>query len=79
MEPTNRSRTEIIYRTMLVYAQYKDAECDTEELVINLLTDLRHYCDEYGFDLGQLDRIAHQHYLTETFGHPSAGRDLEES
>ena len=70
MAATNISRTENIYRLMLVYAQYQGGEEDPESLVIDLLTDLRHYCDEYGLNLGKLDRVAHEHYLYEKFAHP---------
>lgn len=33
--------------------------------VLAILTDLRHYADEHGLDLGSLDREAHQSYLNE--------------
>ena len=48
--------------------QYADASgriVDVEALVIDLLANLRHFCDSRGLDFGQLDRTAHDHYLTE--------------
>jgi hypothetical protein len=36
-----------------------------EENVVDMLTDLRHLCDAKGWEFGELDRIAYQHYLPE--------------
>lgn len=36
-----------------------------EENVIDILSDLRHLCDMRGWDFGELDRIAYQHYVPE--------------
>lgn len=33
--------------------------------VIDVLADLRHLCDRYGYDFAQLDRTAYRHYLDE--------------
>ena len=33
--------------------------------LIDLLTDLRHYCDAHGLGFADADRLAHQHYLAE--------------
>lgn len=35
------------------------------EGLIDLLADARHWCDRHGECFGDLDRIAHQHYLHE--------------
>ena len=48
--------------------QYRDyLECRGEEAtaVRDLLADLRHYCDLYGIDFAEQDRIAHDNYLAE--------------
>ena len=48
--------------------QYADASghiVDTEALVIDVLANLRHFCDSRGLDFGKLDRVAYGHYLTE--------------
>lgn len=57
----NQSRSELAYRTLLVYSQYHPtygevAASDYESVVGDLLTDLRHLCDEYGIDFA--DRVA---------------------
>ena len=33
--------------------------------LIDLLADARHWCDAHGRCFGDLDRIAHEHYLAE--------------
>jgi hypothetical protein len=48
-------------------ATYIDMD-DTRSAVIDLLTDLRHYCDHNDIDLGAADKMAHQHYLAELSG-----------
>lgn len=35
------------------------------EGLIDLLADARHWCDRHSEAFGDLDRIAHQHYLAE--------------
>lgn len=47
-----------------------DAHTSDEEDVIDFLTDLRHFCDQAGLDLSNLDRIAHDHYLAELAEEP---------
>ncbi len=37
----------------------------SDEVVIDLLTDLRHYCDAHGYDFEECDGIANAHYLIE--------------
>lgn len=34
--------------------------------VIDLLTDIRHVCDRYGWNFADLDRQAYQHYIAES-------------
>lgn len=36
------------------------------EDVIDILADLRHWCDKRGWDFGDLDRSGYNHYLAET-------------
>lgn len=40
-------------------------EYDTAANLIDLLADARHWCDRHGQCYGDLDRIAHDHYLAE--------------
>ena len=49
--------------------QYADGEgriVEAEAFVIDLLADLRHFCDGRGLDFGRLDPVAYQHYSEET-------------
>jgi hypothetical protein len=38
---------------------------ETDEAVIDLLANLRHYCDQCRFDFAKLDRLAYRHYVVE--------------
>lgn len=38
---------------------------DPESGVIDILTDIRHLCDQVGLDFANLDRIAYNHYIAE--------------
>lgn len=43
-----------------------EASADEKDVaVIDLLTNLRHYCDHHRFDFAKLDRLAYQHYIAE--------------
>lgn len=42
-----------------------DWKYDRDSVIVDLLADLRHYCDENGKDFAQLDGRAYRHYLTE--------------
>lgn len=45
---------------------YSNVEADEQDAaVIDLLANLRHYCDRYQFDFAKLDRLAYQHYIVE--------------
>ena len=37
-----------------------------DAIVSDLIADLRHWCDEYGWDFFQLERRALSHYLAES-------------
>jgi hypothetical protein len=47
------SKTESIFRTMLVYAQYKGEKIINENLIITILTDLMLLSDEYAVDFSK--------------------------
>jgi hypothetical protein len=38
---------------------------DPKAALTDILCDLRHYADRYDLDLGDCDRIGHDHYLAE--------------
>jgi hypothetical protein len=41
---------------------------EKDAAVIDLLANLRHYCDRHHFDFAKLDRLAYQHYVAELNG-----------
>ena len=48
--------------------QYTDGSgqiVEAEALVIDVLADLRHFCDGRALDFGKLDKAAYDHYCTE--------------
>ena len=57
----NAKRAERAYRTVLAYG-IEDTE---EEAVTDLLTDLRHMSEQYGWTLDELVERSHGHYLAE--------------
>ena len=40
---------------------------DTDCHIIDLLTDLRHLCDEFNYDFASLDGLAYTHYIEEKY------------
>lgn len=64
--PTNDDRAKRAAHAVRAYRDYTgDAELSPDEDVIDLLTDLRHFCDRRDLDLGRCDQIAHASYLAE--------------
>jgi hypothetical protein len=45
--------------------EYLQDRKDHETAIRDLLSDLRHYCDCYGVDFSNEDRIAHDNYSAE--------------
>jgi hypothetical protein len=65
-EPTNQDRADRVTTTLAAYMATKGETPDTPETdLIDLLADIRHFCDTEELALGDLDRIAHGHYLAE--------------
>jgi hypothetical protein len=60
----NDRRTERAYRTVLAYG----IEGDVEEAVTDLLTDLRHLSQQYGWTLDELVERSNMHYEAEKVG-----------
>lgn len=54
--------------------QYND---DKDNLVRDVLSDLRHYCDNRGLEFGYEDGVAHRNYLAELEDDQSAKRTKE--
>ena len=71
MTPTNSDRANTAANVMQVYAQWKDGETvslvigDTDALVTDLLTDLRHFCAVYGVDFDSSVRMSENHFEAE--------------
>ena len=47
------------------YAHASGQIVDADALVIDVLANLRHFCDSRHLDFGKLDRTAYDHYLIE--------------
>jgi hypothetical protein len=58
--PARRQRA---MKAELAIAQYGSG--DATENATDLLTDLRHWCDERGEDFAKFDRLAYRHYIAE--------------
>ena len=54
---------------MAIFRQWHQMPIDHDENVIDLLTNLRHYCDAYAVNFHQACDISYQHYLTEKREH----------
>lgn len=63
LEPTNTERAAKAAKKVKGYAGEKadDVEAD----VVDLLVDLRHYCDAVGLDFGRMNRSARYHHEAE--------------
>jgi hypothetical protein len=57
----NENRADRAYRTLLAYG----IEGDEGEAVTDLLTDLRHLSDQYGWTLDELTERSRGHYQAE--------------
>lgn len=63
-DSTDITNAERAARCQEALAGYND-EYDTIANLIDLLADARHWCDRQGQCYGDLDRLAHDHYLAE--------------
>lgn len=57
----NEQRAEKAYRAVLSY----ESESSIEECISDLLGDLRHLCDESGYDYAERDGVGYRNYLSE--------------
>lgn len=57
------------YRTIVakraIVAAYEADSFSPEELVCDILADLRHLCDKLGLDFAERDAVAYEHYSAE--------------
>ena len=68
---TNRQRALIAGQTLVDYAKRsKNDENDESSALIDLLTDLRHYCKANGIDFKKANQVAEGHFSAESFEHP---------
>lgn len=58
----------MVKRATKALHEYAECDCDKEANVTDLLTDLRHYCDEHGIDYAEQDKRAYAHYVAEKNG-----------
>ena len=57
---------ELIDRLQELLKDYASAEqCEPQNAFRDILTDLRHLADEFGYDFGERDKQAYQVYLEE--------------
>lgn len=75
MTNCNDDRARRAAHALRAYRNYTgDGATTADEDVIDLLTDIRHYCDGQDLDLGRCDRIAHTTYLAECDEENGGGR-----
>ena len=53
------------HRCAKAIALYGNRDPNPATQLIDLLADIRHWCDRHGEDFARLDRLAYDHYLTE--------------
>lgn len=63
LEPTNTERAAKAAEKVKGYAGEKADDVGAD--VVDLLVDLRHYCDAEGLDFGRLNRAARNHHEEE--------------
>ena len=69
MSSSNSGRCEAARFALATHRWSKGETIDEDATsVIDLLTDLRHYCDAVGLDYGDLNRVACGHYHAERSG-----------
>jgi len=57
----NEERAEKAYRAVLNY----ESDSSVEECISDLLSDLRHLCDESGYDFAERDEVGQRNYIAE--------------
>ncbi len=66
MDRTNEQRAESAFRTLQVYLQRGDGdEGDMEASIVDLVSDLLHLGEQYGFDAEYVTRVALSHFNAE--------------
>jgi len=60
---TNRERAKRVLSALMDHFEFEKE--DAGSAMIDLLANCRHFCDWYGLAHGDLDRVAHSHYLEE--------------
>jgi len=60
-QPTNADRAKRVAHVLRRFNTYETDPCR----LIDLLADARHWCDRHGQCYGDLDRVAHDHYLAQ--------------
>lgn len=62
---SNETRASWAQAALIGYEQAKGDSEPAEELITNLLADLRHYCHQNDYHFEKLDNLAFQHYEQE--------------
>jgi hypothetical protein len=61
----NRQRALVAKSIMAKYVRIKGDPYDNKSNVVDILTDLRHYCEQFGIDFHAACDSSYQHYLEE--------------
>ena len=60
-----REQNEVRAERITKLIGYPSTQGDSKQAVIDLLADIRHWCDEAKSQFYKLDRVAHMHYTAE--------------
>lgn len=68
MKARNHKRTERVWRAL--YANYNRGRDigqpeDLREALVDMIADIGHFCDRFGFQQSEVERLAEAHYRDE--------------
>lgn len=61
----NRDRAAYVRGLLEQSTRYSAKTEGHETALVDLLSDIRHFCDSRGLNLADIDRVAHNHYTCE--------------
>jgi hypothetical protein len=64
-ESRSAQRAGAVEDLMMIYRERNEAEHEHGTNAVDLLTDLRHWCDVYAVNFHQACDMSYQHYLAE--------------
>lgn len=61
-----KQKAERAYRALIAASQHNDIkQSDSEAQIVDLFCKMKHFCDEYGADVDECMKQAHQQYLSD--------------